>query len=95
MQKKQWLGSLGWLIIVVVAFWGGWLTAPEKVRVEKVAGPERIIYKLNETSIGAIRAYLDVLGYEVNVKMWVEKAKEDLHLVWQEGYKEGVRKGCR
>lgn len=93
MQKKQWLGSLGWVIIVVVAFWGGWLTAPEKIKVEKT--PETIVYKIDEIPLNAISAYLGVMGYEVNPRDWAEKIRADEHITYQSGYKAGYEAGYR
>lgn len=98
-MKNRGLECLGWVIIVVVAFWGGWLTAPEKVRIEKVPGPESIIYGLNEIPLNAITAYLGVMGYEILPKNEADKIKVEAHITWQEGFKEGFkegfRKGCR
>lgn len=87
--KNKGLECLGWLIIVIVAFWGGWLTSPEKVRIEKVPGPESIVYKIDEIPLNAISAYLGVQGLGILPKERADKIKAEEQLIWQSGYKAG------
>lgn len=94
MKNKQ-LYYLGWLIIMAVAFWGGRLTAPEKIKVKKIPGVNRVVYKLDGIPMNAIIAYLGVQGLEILPKNEAEKIKYNKHSYWQEGYKAGVQKGCR
>lgn len=92
------------VMIVVVSFWAGWLTAPEKVRIEKVPGTESVIYKLDEIPLNAITAYLGVQGLEIlpkaekikaeeHLKTEAEKNRTEKHLVWQSGYMAGYAAG--
>lgn len=98
MDKKV-MGYLFWLLIVIVAFWGGRLTAPVTVRVEKVVekGPETIIYKLADMPLNAIAAYLSLSGQEIVSKGAAEEAanriKAEEHIIWQSGYKAGYTAG--
>lgn len=92
-MKNKILSYWGWLIIVVVAFWSGWLTAPERVRIEKVAGTGSVIYKLDEIPLNAITAYLGIKGLEILPRAEAEKIKAEAHLIWQAGYKAGYVAG--
>lgn len=99
MNKKN-IGYIGWLLIMIAAFWGGRLTAPVKVRVEKVPGEEKIIYRLTDMPTDLLVAHLASCGIEIFLKEEVEKIKSEKqrieaqeHLIWQSGYKAGYSAG--
>lgn len=92
-MKNKGLNYLGWLIIVIVAFWGGRLTAPEKIRIEKISGIESRIYELEKIPLNAITVYLGVQGLDILPKNEVERIKNEAHIIWQSGYKTGYNAG--